>query len=832
MHFRVGSYFYRIVFAAILVFANAASAIAATESLLHEFVNTQQGAYPQSALVADPQGNLYGTTVYGGTHGFGTVFKLTPNSSGGWNQNVLHSFTGYADGAYPDGNVVLDAAGHIYGATTNGGNLTCSTGCGVVFELSLDGGGTWKEKVLHTFTATNGDGAYPNGSLVFDSGGSLYGTANEGGLNTKACGSTCGIVFRLSPSKSGWKETILYQFTGGQDGANPAAGVVFDSQGNLYGTTSGYDVYSTVFELSHSSNAWTFATLHTFNSAGDGSRPNGLTLDAAGNVYGTTWNGGANGWGAVFELAQSQGSWTESVLYSFQITPDGITPRAGVVLDASGNLYGTTSYGGANGGGAVFELAQNHGLWTEKILYSFQAGKDGTTPYGSVLRMPNGDLLGTTQQGSENGFGTVFDLTPSGGAYREKRIYTFPATDGDFVHSGLIADGAGNLYGTTRQGGLNQCPTSGFSYSGCGTVFELTRLSDGKWQRTIIHAFTHTAAGPEDACPEGDLIFDAAGNLYGTTSGCLDYNAGAVFELSPTSGGGWTFNFLYRFGSNPNDGSGPFGSLVFDAAGDLYGTTRNGGSHAGLNCNPCGSVFKLTPSQNGTWTESVIYNFRGGQNDGCDPLGGLVIDSAGNLYGSTSGNSGQCPSVVFKLSPNSDGSWAESALYAFSGTGDGFGPQGRLIFDSSGNLYGTASAGGNGGGYCGAGGCGVVFELSPSSGRAWTETVLYTFTGIPDGEGPLAGLTFDAAGNLYGTTEYGGLQGSTCVIIGCGTLFELTPAGGAWAETVLYSFAGSLSDGANPTSTVILDSAGNIYGTTSVGGIDSFNGGTIFQFVP
>jgi len=806
--------------------------VAGTESVLHQFVNLRQGASPQSALVADLQGNLYGTTVNGGTYGFGVVFKLTANSSGKWDQSVLYSFTGFSDGAYPSGSVVLDSSGNLFGATQNGGNLSnCSTGCGVVFELSRGLGGAWTEKVLHTFLGTSTDGYFPKGELVLDSAGRLYGTTSQGGLkNSSGCSLDCGIVYRLRSSGSGWTEAILHKFNG-TDGGNPAVGMVFDANGNLYGTTSAGTTGPTAFELSPSSQGWTLKTLHIFGGAGDGGRANGLTFDPAGNLYGTTYNGGANGWGAVFKLTPSQGLWTESVLYSFQLGQDGGSPLAGVILDAAGNLYGTTSGGGTpSGWGTVFKLAPTQGSWTESVIYRFQGGQDGASPWGAPLLMPSGDLLGTTEQGSRANFGTVFDLTPSGGLYSEKQVYVFPATDGDFIHAGLVADSAGNLYGTTRQGGLNQCPAGGFVYSGCGTVFKLSRLSNGAWQRTIIHRFT---GGDRDACPQADLIFDSFGNLYGTASGCLSYNTGGVFELSPITGGAWSFRTLYRFNSHPNDGYGPLGGLVLDKAGNLYGTTSDGGTGVLTgNCRPCGTVFKLTPSSGGKWTESVIYNFQGA-GDGSEPLAGLVIDSAGNLFGTASGINGCCP-TAFELSPNSNGSWTLTVLWTFTAR-DGGTPQGKLIFDSSANLYGTGVGGGAN--LCDVTiGCGAVFELSPSPGGAWTESVIYSFSGIPDGQSPLGSLTFDAAGNLYGTTQFGGLWNPGCsLVIGCGTVFKLTRSGGAWTESIVHAFAGPISDGAEPTSGVILDSAGTIYGTTSVGGVNGRqypDGGTVFQITP
>lgn len=581
-----------------------------------------------------------------------------------------------------------------------------------------------------------------------------------------------------------------------------------------------------VFELSPSSSsqAWKLTTLHTFNTSGDASKPNSVIVDATGNIYGTSYEGGSTGSGAVFELKNTNGSWTESVLYSFQGGQDGVSPKAGLILDGSGNLYGTTENGGTSQFGIVFELTLGQDAWTETVLYRFQGGRDGAYPFGNLLLMPDGDLFGTTQQGSLANFGTVFDLVSLGGSYQEQLIYTFPATDGDFIYGGLVADKAGNFYGTTRQGGLNQCPDGGFAYSGCGTVFKLASSPNGTWQETIIHQFTQPTGNRalDVGCPEATLIFDTAGNLYGTTSGCLTGGTGEVFELSPTSKGEWTFKVLYRFGLHPNDGYHPFGKLAFDAAGNLYGTTSLGGSGSVQKCNSsCGTVFELMPSGSGQWSEKVIYNFQG-KEDGCYPLDGVVLDSAGNLYGAASGNSGTCTGLVFELSPSSDGSWTESVLYRFTGGADGGVPQGGLIFDSLGNLYGSAATGGSS--LC-AGGCGVVYELSPTSSGSWTEQVLYEFTGLPDGEQPSSDLTFDAAGNLYGTTTYGGLQGSSCVILGCGTVFKLNYASGTWTESALHLFGGATSDGFQPYAGVVLDSAGNIYGTASVGGVNGNFGG-------
>ena len=270
-----------------------------------------------------------------------------------------------------------------------------------------------------------------------------------------------------------------------------------------------------------------------------------------------------------------------------------------------------------------------------------------------------------------------------------------------------------------------------------------------------------------------------------------------MFELTPAGGGTWTEKVLYSFG-NGTDGTDPAAGLIFDAAGNLYGTTQTGGTHSG------GMVFELTPAAGGTWTEKVLYNFGG--TDGDQPAAGLVFDAAGNLYGTTYVGGTSDKGTVFELTPAGGGTWTEKVLYNFNGTSGAI-PQAGLIFDAAGNLYSTTFAGGT---Y----NLGTLFELTPAGGGTWTEQVLHSFGNGTDGSGPWAGLIFDAAGNLYGTTRYGGSYGG-------GTVFRLNAQG----ETLLYSFSGA--DGKNPIAGLALDAAGNLYGTTYLGGASSQ--GTAFE---
>jgi uncharacterized repeat protein (TIGR03803 family) len=410
----------------------------------------------------------------------------------------------------------------------------------------------------------------------------------------------------------------------------------------------------------------------------------------------------------------------------------------------------------------------------------------------------------------------------------EQVLYAFQGgTDGAFPSGPLISDSSGNLYGTTGGGSGN----------GSGTVFELRSSGSGGWTETVLYSFQ---GGSDGAAPNSPLIFDQAGNLYGTTFGGGAYQQGTVFKLSPNGSGGWTESILYSFGAYTSDGLQPDGGLIFDQSGNLYGTTSGGGPNICSRYSNCGTVFQLSPNGSGGWTETLLYSFQGGS-DGGQPNSPLIFDRAGNLYGTTTYgggtpcvdfNVGSGCGTAFELSPNGRGGWTETIVYAFQGNSDGTFPSAGLIFDQSGNLYGTTSLGGDNITECTAyppGGCGTVFELSPKGGGGWTETVLYAFQAGSDGWVPLAELTFDQAGNLYSTTRLGGL--TQCDGYSCGTVFELSPNGsGGWTETILHSF--QCSDGANPGTAVILDHAGNVYGTTSGGGPAGCTGngwGVVFE---
>lgn len=444
------------------------------ETVPYTFSGASDGAAPAAGLIFDSRGNLYGTAVNGGDTGgancpgldpptgCGVVFELSPPSggTGPWTETVLYTFTGSSDGAYPQTGLIFDPNGNLYGTASNGGNMSGTIchglgGCGVVFELSppKSGSGPWTEIPIYTFTG-KADGAVPYASLIFDAKGNLYGTTAGGGLAD-------GVVFELTPPKSGsgpWTETVLYSFTGGSDGADPVANVTFDTNGNLYGTTT---------------------------RGGNTALPNCSASVGCGVVFELTPPGGGSG------------PWSETPLYSFTGKTDGSYPYAGVIIDSQGNLYGTTAIGGAksgavckktNGCGVVFEVSPPNGGsgdWTETVLYSFGNSIDGGYPYAGVIFDSVGNLYGSTVQGGNtsgancsayDGCGVVFELSPpiGAGSWNETAAYTFNGgSDGGFPYAAPILDTQANLYGTTSGGG-NLSGSNCTDVGGCGGVFELT----------------------------------------------------------------------------------------------------------------------------------------------------------------------------------------------------------------------------------------------------------------------------------------------------------------------------------------------------------------------
>ncbi|MGA8763788.1 MAG: choice-of-anchor tandem repeat GloVer-containing protein [Candidatus Sulfotelmatobacter sp.] len=406
-----------------------------------------------------------------------------------WGQEkVLYSFTGGADGGAPIAGLVRDAAGNLYGATPGGGDTEAEpcqteiTGCGVVFELTPGSGGTWTESVLHTFIPGT-DGINPFGNLIFDSVGNLYGTTQYGGTGCPGSFYGCGTVYELSPAGGGlWTETILFNFNV-TDGVYPPAGLVFDHAGNLYGTT-------------------------------------GFGANTLCNTLGC---------GTVFELTPSGSTWTEHILYTFQDGADGAEPGSAVVFDTAGNLYGTAAIGGNTttcnspyGCGTIYELSPSSGVWTESVIHIFECGAGGCFPNSGLTIDSLGNLYGNMSAAGANGYGYVYKLSPqTGGGFKFNSIYSFDLVHGGQPEGTLLFAGGG-LYGTASDGGSD----NRLCGNGCGGVFHLSPTGSG-----INYSFLGFGTAPKGATPKGNLIPDPAGNLYGTTSAGGANGAGTVFEI-------------------------------------------------------------------------------------------------------------------------------------------------------------------------------------------------------------------------------------------------------------------------------------------------------------
>jgi uncharacterized repeat protein (TIGR03803 family) len=384
---------------------------------LHHFGDggDDDGAYPDTDLVMDAEGNLYGMTVQGGDFNSGTVFRLSPTSAG-WSEAVLYSFTSGADGGQPYGGVTLDAQGNVYGTTVVGGSYAgCpEDGCGVVWKLTAATG--YRHSVIHTFQGGTSDGYGPGGPLSFDSQGNLYGMTPGGGEFG------LGLIFQLSPTPSGpWTETVIHHFTGGVDGGGASkARLLIEANGDIYGvaTVGGTFEVGTAFRMSpDGGGGWIFTTLYEFHGE---------------------YHGGN----------------------------DGVYPYGGLVRDAQGSLYGTTYYGGIHGFGVVYCLSDLGGVWDSTVLHAFQGGADGSHPISALVFGQDGALYGTTSTGGATGDnGTIFKLTPmASGGWRESVIHAFDGSEGELPYAGLLSDGAGNFYGAAVHGGKN----------GDGTIFRFT----------------------------------------------------------------------------------------------------------------------------------------------------------------------------------------------------------------------------------------------------------------------------------------------------------------------------------------------------------------------
>jgi uncharacterized repeat protein (TIGR03803 family) len=402
---------------------------------------------------------------------------------------------------------------------------------------------------------------------------------------------------------------------------------------------------------------------------------------------------------------------TYTVIHNFVGSLDGSEPTSGVTIDRAGNLYGTTFFGD-QATGTTYKMTHRSAGWLLVPLYYFTNMPTGVIPYDRPIIGPDGALYFTTAFGGVGPCFTYNNTTGCGVFLRMTPLPTFPSTpltpwveDAFYLFTGgadggnpysadLVFDTAGNIYGTAFNGGSTTCN------SGCGVVYKMTKTNNS-WTESVVYSFTNSNDGSH---PWGGITLDQAGNLYGTSSAGGANGFGTVYELTP-SGSGWTFRTLYSF-QGQADGGVPYAGLVFDQVGNLWGATTSYGSGNG------GTVFELTPSGS-NWNFTTIYDFagpNGGFNPG--PAANLALDSRGNIYGTTHLDGLYNFGSVFKLSPNGSG-YTYTSLHDFTAGTDGGDPRSNVTFDANGNMYGTASAGGTGNRQTCVGSCGVVWEITP-----------------------------------------------------------------------------------------------------------------------
>jgi uncharacterized repeat protein (TIGR03803 family) len=761
-------------------------------------LNGTNGSLPFAGVVMDCSGNLFGTTNTGGANGDGTVFEIS-HATGVI--TTLASFNG-ANGDNPQAGAVLDSSGNLFGTTHIGG----ANGYGTVFEVA---NGTNAITALASFNTANGNGS---AGVAVDSSGNLFGTTANGGDNSD------GMVFEIAQGSG--VITTMVSFNGA-NGRNVVGTVVLDSSGNIFGTTSqgGTSNVGTVYEITHGSGV--ISSLASFNSTNGGNLHVGVVLDSSGNLFGATYRGGANNDGTVYEIAQGSGAITD--LASLEGT-NGINP-GGVALDSSGNLFGTASGGGANSDGTVFEIAQGSGVIT--TLASFNS-TNGASPNG-VIMDPSGNLFGTTYGGGTYTDGTVFELPwgmmgPTITSSNASTIYgqslTFTATVSSnvgvgptgavqFQIDGSNVGGAVSLSGNTATYTTSTLNAGSRSivavYSGDGNFASSTSPAITQsvakltqWGTYMLASFT--GANGENAYD--GVVMDSFGNLFGTTEcgGNLTLNGGlgdgTVFEIAH---GTSIITTLTTF--NGTNGSIPYGGVVLDCSGNIFGTTNQGGTSG------YGTVFEIASGTNAI-TTLALFNGTGGEN----PRAGVVLDTSGDLFGTTwyggdltlAGGNGA--GTIFEIAYGSD---IITTLAAFNIT-NGQNPRGGVILDSSGDIFGTAQSGGTIGD-------GTFFEIPHGTGVINA----VSFNGA-NGFAPEASMVLDSSGNIFGTTRYGGNL-SLNSGKGDGTVFEI--ANGSGVITALASFNGT--NGQTLYGGVVLDSFGNLFGATNAGGTNS--DGTVYE---
>ncbi|HUB67519.1 MAG TPA: choice-of-anchor tandem repeat GloVer-containing protein, partial [Candidatus Methylacidiphilales bacterium] len=775
-------------------------------TILHSFnydgTVSNDGIYPEAALIQGSDGNFYGTTLEGGGAGYGTVFKITPQGT----VTILHSFGDGSvpnDGANPSAALIQGLDGNFYGTTTGGGAAGRGIyNSGTVFKMTPQGVVT----ILHNFGdgSVPNDGQLPNAALIQASDGNFYGTTLLGPV---AGIGNYGTVFKMTPQGV---VTILHSFGDGSvpnDGEWPQAALIQGSDGNLYGTTrlGGTAGDGTIFELSlpssapviTSSNSATFAMgeSDSFTVIAPGIPPS--TFSATGLPAGTSINPTT---GVISGIPTQAGNYSVTITASNGVSPDATQSLSITVVEAPPTITSSNSATFTIGQASSFTVTamgippptfNATGLPAEVSINPTTGVISGfptqTGTYSVTITASNGVTPNATQN---------FTITVAPNLVQQYVIlHNFDdgsvPNDGQNPYANVIQGSDGNFYGTTYEGGA----------ANDGTIFKITPQGTV----TILHNFGDGSVPNDGGEPIASLVQGSDGNFYGTTYGGGASGDGTVFKMTPQ--GAMTILHSFGDGTIPNDGAYTYAALIQASDGNFYGTTIGGGTAGG------GTVFEITAQG----VLMILHNFGDGSipNDGQNPYGGLIQGSDGNFYGTTEqgGMEGTAnDGTIFKMTPQG----TVTILHNFGdgsvpNDGNGPGPGAVLIQALDGNFYGTTTGGG-------AANDGTVFKMTPQG----TVTILHNFGdgSVPnDGVWPYAGVIQGSDGNFYGTTYEGGTANE-------GAIFEITPQD---TVTILHNFGdGSVSnDGVWPSAAVIEGSDGNLYGAASSGG--SANFGIVFE---
>jgi len=744
-------------------------------------------ADPMSSMASDGAGNFWGTTTGGGAYGYGTIFKV--NAAAGIVTDVI-DFTGTGgsnrgNSAY--GGLVSDGSGNFWGTTEFGG----MNQSGTVFKVNA---ATGILTTLVDLTNSGGGGIRPLGTLVSDGSGNFWGTTVNGG----AVGN--GTIFKVKAATGILTTVLSFTGTSGSDlGSSPCSGLVSDGTGNLWGTTAtgGTSSNGTIYKVNVATGGLT--TVYSFPGMPgyQGTVPlGGLVSDGAGNLWGTTSASGAsypNNYGAVFKVNVSTGNVTIIVgLTGTSGTARGEVPYATLAPDGNGYLWGTAPYGGFSNNGTIFAVSASTGQCSTFCDFTGVSGSaPGINPYGGLVSDGAGNLWGTTSS-------SVFKINATTGLLTNITTFANNSIAGIGPRAGLVSDGAGNYWGTTYSDATNSE----------GTLFKLNAATGAL---TTVVAFT----GTNGANPSAALVSDGAGNLWGSTYYGGANGDGTVYKINASTNNLTTLVSFTGL-SGVYRGAYPGAALASDGAGNLWGTTGYGGA------NDWGTVFKINV---GTGNLTTVLDLPGSAGEEPPPPNALVSDGDGNFWGTLPYGATDLYGSVIEINEATGNLTTLINFTGTSGTAPGINPYGELASDGAGNFWGTTSSGGIASGNNPAGD-GTIFKVDEATGALTTVFDFPTTTGTGLGATPHAALVSDGAGNLWGTTEYGGASND-------GTVFKVNAA--TVVLTTVFDFTGSTgaAPGANPVAVLVSDGAGNLWGTASTGGVTAAGspagGGEIFR---